>query len=70
MSGLDLVPPILAALHCAVNFASAIEATVHREIDIGVVRSREKHTGSTISLFVGGHGRRRRGGAGGGARQG
>ena len=52
MSQLDVVPPILAASHCAVSFASAIEATVHREIDISVVRSHSKCTNRASSLFA------------------
>ncbi len=62
ISRIGVIPPILTAKHCAVNSASAIEATVRGFIDIVVGFCRAKRTGSTHFLFVGGHGQRRCGG--------
>ncbi len=66
ISRIGVIPPIIAAKHCAVNSASAIEATVRGFIDVVVGFYRAKHTGSTHFLFVGGHGQWRPHGGGGG----
>ena len=60
MTRFSVRTPILTTPHRAMNFASAIKATVRRGIDIIARRGRAQRTGGTLmarALFVGGHGR-------------
>jgi hypothetical protein len=48
----DILPPILTAPHRAMNFASAIKATVRGGTDISARRGRTQRTGGTLMLRV------------------